>query len=200
MSNAISIFLIDDHTIFSQSFGAYVSTRQDFSWKGSAKGDGRVMQQVLQLNPKVVLLDFHLGAYNGFRILEQLREKKFEGFIILLTMNRDRMVKEAARHHGANGFVAKEVDGEELLTGIKQLVNTEIEYLELLGDNSSLPANPFGLTPQEKLIAELVCSGLSTEEVARKLEISIHTVHTHRRRILEKTSAENFIQVCQKLQ
>ena len=114
-------------------------------------------------------------------------------------MNRDRMIRQAARHQGANGFVAKEVDGEELLAGIKQLVNKEIEYLELLGERDSLLANPFGLTPQEKIIAELVCGGLSTEDIAQQLQISIHTVHTHRRRILDKTGAENFIQVCQKL-
>jgi two-component system nitrate/nitrite response regulator NarL len=199
MSSPISLYLIDDHTIFSQSFGAYVATRPDFVWKGSAKGDGRVVQQVLRLNPTVVLLDFHLGVFNGFYLLEQLRDKGFLNFVILLTMNRDRVVIEAARHQGANGFVTKEVDGEELMLGIIQLVKGEIPYLELLGNADTPVISPFGLTPQEKLIADLVCSGLSTEDIALKLEISIHTVHTHRRRILGKTKSENFMQVCQKL-
>ena len=88
MPNPVSLFLIDDHTIFSQSFGAYVSTRPDFSWKGSAHGDGRVVQQVLQLNPRVLLLDFHLGSYNGLHLLQQLREKGFSQCIVLLTMGR----------------------------------------------------------------------------------------------------------------
>lgn len=199
MSSPISVFLIDDHTIFSQSFGAYVSTHSDFSWKGSANGDGRVVQQVLQLNPQVVLLDFHLGAYNGLHILQLLREKGFSKWVVLLTMNRDRMVREAARHQGANGFVTKEVNGEELLLGITQLVRGEIKYLEIVGDVDTPVVSSYGLTPQEKLIANLVCSGLNSEDIANKLEISVHTVHTHRRRILEKTNSENFMQVCQKL-
>lgn len=199
MSSPISLFLIDDHTIFSQSFGAYVSTRPDFSWKGSANGDGRVVKQILQLNPQVVLLDFHLGAFNGLHLLQLLREKGFSQWVVLLTMNRDRVVREAARHQGANGFVTKEVNGEELLVGILKLVNGEIEYLELVGDVEAPIVSPYGLTPQEKLIADLVCSGLSSDDIANKLEISVHTVHTHRRRILEKTGAENFMQVCQKL-
>lgn len=199
MSSPISLFLIDDHTIFSQSFGAYVATRADFLWKGSANGDGRVIPQILQLNPQVVLLDFHLGSFNGFHLLQHLREKGFSQWVIFLTMNRDKVVRAAARHQGANGFVTKEVNGEELLSGIVQLVKGDIEYLELVGDADTPIVSPYGLTPQEKLIAELVCSGLSSDDVAGKLEISVHTVHTHRRRILEKTGAENFMQVCQKL-
>lgn len=199
MSNPITLFLIDDHTIFSQSFGAYVSTRPDFSWKGSAHGEGRVVQQVLQLNPRVVLLDFHLGPFNGLHLLQFLREKGFSQWIVFLTMNRDRLVREAARNQGANGFVTKEVNGEELLSGIIQLVKGEIEYLELVGDVDTPIVSPYRLTPQEKLIADLVCGGLSSDDVANKLEISVHTVHTHRRRILEKTGSENFMQVCHKL-
>jgi len=199
MHSPISLFLIDDHTIFSQSFCAYVSSHPDFSWKGSAKGDGRVVQEVLRLNPQVLLLDFHLGSFNGFYLLQQLRDKGFSQFVILLTMNREKRIRDAARHHGANGFVTKEVDGEELLAGIIQLVTNEVDFLELLGNADTPVVSPYDLTPQEKLIAELVCSGLNTEEIAHKLEISIHTVHTHRRRILVKTDAENFMQVCQKL-
>ena len=199
MLNPISLFLIDDHTIFSQSFGAYVSTHPDFTWKGSANGTGRVVQQVMQVTPKVLLLDFHLGDQNGLQLLQQFRKKGFLELIILLTMNRDRVIQEAARHQGANGFVSKEVDGELFLEGIKRLAAGEIDYLELLSPSMEATANFFGLTPQEKLIAELVCSGLSSEDIAIKLSISIHTVHTHRRRILDKTGADNFIQVCQKL-
>jgi two-component system response regulator NreC len=117
----------------------------------------------------------------------------------MLTMNRDSYIRQAARLQGVNGFVSKEVDGELLLDGLVQLVDGQIDYLELITHSQEQELLPFNLTPQEKKVADLICSGQSTEEVATQLSISIHTVHTHRRRILEKTGADNFMQVCQKL-
>jgi len=197
MSNPISIFLVDDHTIFAQSFGAYMVTFPQFIWKGSADGSEKTIRDVLRISPRVLLLDYHLKQKTGFEVAQELRRCGYTNSIVLLTMNRDSYIRQAARTQGVNGFVSKEIDGELLLDGLTQLVQGQIDYLELI--TTSQEQLPFKLTPQEKRVADLICSGQSTEEVATLLSISIHTVHTHRRRILEKTGAENFIQVCQKL-
>lgn len=114
-------------------------------------------------------------------------------------MNRDMQIRKQLRFFGANGFVSKDVDGNILLSGILGLLKGDIEYLELPKEIEYVPKNLFHLTPQEELIASMICKGISSEDVAQKLFISIHTVHTHRRRILEKTNSENFMQVCQKI-
>lgn len=199
MGNIISVFLIDDHTIFAQSFGAYVTTFPQFTWKGSGEGSDKTVREVIRIAPKVLLLDYHLKEKTGFEVAQDLRRGGFSSAIVLLTMNRDNYIRQATRTHGINGFVSKEIDGQLLLEGLAQLVAVEIDYLELITASQEQEQLPFKLTPQEKRIADLICSGQSTEEVATRLSISIHTVHTHRRRILEKTGAENFMQVCQKL-
>lgn len=197
MSNIISIFLVDDHTIFTQSFGAYIVTFPQFVWKGSADGSEKTIREILRISPRVLLLDYHLRQRTGFEIAQDLRRSGYSNSIILLTMNRDSYIRQTARTQGINGFVSKEIEGELLLNGLAQLVAGQIDYLELI--TASQEQLPFKLTPQEKRIADLICTGQSTEEIAAKLSISIHTVHTHRRRILDKTGAENFMQVCQKL-
>jgi DNA-binding NarL/FixJ family response regulator len=199
MSNTISVFLVDDHTIFAQSFGAYMVTFPEFIWKGSADGSEKTIREVLRISPKVLLLDYHLKQRTGFEMAQELRQSGYSNSIVLLTMNRDSYIRKAARTQGVNGFVSKEIDGELLVDGLTQLVEGHIDYLELITTAQEQEQLPFKLTPQEKRVADLICSGQSTEEVATRLSISIHTVHTHRRRILEKTGAENFIQVCQKL-
>lgn len=199
MSSAISVFLIDDHTIFAQSFGAYMATFSQFSWKGSADGSEKTIREVLRISPRVLLLDYHLKQKTGLEIVQELRVSGYSNSIVMLTMNRDSYIRQAARLQGVNGFVSKEVDGELLLDGLVQLVDGQIDYLELITHSQEEELLPFKLTPQEKKVADLICSGQSTEEVATQLSISIHTVHTHRRRILEKTGADNFMQVCQKL-
>lgn len=199
MSKTISVFLIDDHTIFAQSFGAYMATFSQFVWKGSADGSEKSIREVLRISPGVLLLDYHLKGKTGFEMAQELRRSGYANSIVLLTMNRDSYIRQAARSQGINGFVSKEIDGELLLDGLIQLVAGQIDYLELITASQEKELSPYRLTPQEKRVADLICSGQSTEEVAQRLSISIHTVHTHRRRILEKTSSENFMQVCQKL-
>lgn len=194
-----SLYLIDDHKIFLQSFQAYILTQPAFDWYGSNEGEESAVRQIIQLDPDVVLLDFHLRVTNGIEVLKNLRSAGFRGKIIFLSMNRDLQVRKEVRSLGANGFVSKDVDGNILLSGIRNLLGGQVDYLELPKGIENNHENLFHFTPQEELIARMICKGVSSEEVAQKLFISIHTVHTHRRRILEKTNSDNFMQVCQKI-
>ena len=199
MNSLISIFLVDDHKVFAQSFESYISTQEGFIWKGAGEGDLKTFNSIIHNKPDIVLLDYHLAKTNGLDFLQQLHTKGFKGMIILLTMNRDSQIKRAVKSYGARGFVSKETDGSELLLGIRQLTEGTIDFLELPPILENTGNNPYLLTDQELTIAHLVCSGLGSEEIAKKLTISVHTVNTHRRRILSKTHSENFVQVCLKL-
>jgi DNA-binding NarL/FixJ family response regulator len=195
----ITLYLIDDHKMFLQSFHAYILTQPGFDWYGANEGDESVIELVLQLYPEVVLLDYHLRTTNGLEVLKKLRSAGFKGKIIFLSMNRDLQLRKEIKSFGADGFVSKDVDGNILVSGITNLLDGTFDYLELPKDIQNPDVNMFCFTPQEELIARMICMGISSKEVAQKLFISIHTVHTHRRRILEKTHSENFIQVCQKI-
>lgn len=199
-ANRLSLYLVDDHMIFRQSFEAFVSTQEVFRFIGSGNGQSRTLQEIMLLQPDIVLLDFHLQKENGFDLLQKLLESEFSGKVVFLTMNRDARIRDAARSYGAHGFVSKEADGYALLAGLASLASGKVDYLDMSVDSSENQVNPFQLTRQEMNVAKLVCSGLSSEEVAEKLFISIHTVHTHRRRILEKTDAGTFLEVCRKLE
>ena len=196
----LSIFLVDDHMIFRQSFEAFLSTQEGFRFVGSGNGQNRTVADILSRQPRIVLLDFHLERENGIDLLQKLREAGYQGKIVFLTMNRDARTRDAVRTFGADGFVSKDADGHALLAGLHALVDGQTDYLDMSVDSPSEMANPYQLTRQEMTVARLVCSGLNSEEVAERLFISIHTVHTHRRRILEKTGAGTFMEVCRKLE
>ena len=196
----LSIYLVDDHMIFRQSFEAYLSTQEGFRFVGAGTGQEPTLQEILYRRPDIVLLDFHLEWGNGIDLLQKLRQEGYAGKVVFLTMNRDSRIRETAQPLGADGFVSKDVDGNALLAGLQSLLLHQTPYLEISDDVISSLENPYQLTKQEVKVARLVCSGLSSEEVAGKLFISIHTVHTHRRRILEKTASGTFIEVCRKLQ
>lgn len=195
----ISIFMVDDHRIFLQSFQAYLLTQPKFLWLGSNSGNLDVENTILELNPKVVLLDYYLNFGTAIPIFTKLRSLDFIGKVVFLTMEKSSKVRQDVQLLGADGFVSKDVDGSILLQGIQDLVEGELNFLEFSENPLPGKSKPYSLTNQEEVVAKLVCLGLSSEVVAQKLFISIHTVHTHRRRILEKTNSTNFFEVCQKL-
>ncbi len=200
MNESISLYLVDDHRIFTQSFQVFITLQDRYIWRGSSVGDRRTITDILHFRPSVVLLDYHLNGENGIELLRQLRAQGYPGKIVFLTMNRDQQIREAAKAYGADGFISKDIDGHELLEGIRRLIKGSVTYLEM-------PANgmgneykySLGLTPQERRVAEMICAGIKTDKIADTLSISIHTVYTHRKHILEKTGSEHFMEVCSKI-
>lgn len=200
MNESISIYLVDDHRIFTQSFQVFITLQDRFIWRGSSVGDRRTITDILHFRPTVVLLDHHLARENGIEVLRQLRAQGYHGKIVFLTMTRDLQIREAAKGYGADGFISKDIDGHELLDGIRKLVMGSLDYLELPTAGATNEYNQsWGLTPQERRVAEMICAGLKTEKIADALSISIHTVYTHRKHILEKTGSEHFMEVCSKI-
>jgi DNA-binding NarL/FixJ family response regulator len=200
MNESISIYLVDDHKIFTQSFQVFITLQERFVWRGSSVGDRRTISEVLHFRPTVVLMDYHLKRENGIELLKQLRSCGYNGKIVFLTMNRDHQIRASAKAYGANGFISKDIDGHELLEGIRRLVKGSDEYLELpAGVMAAQPYKTLGLTPQERRVAEMICAGLKTDKIAESLNISIHTLYTHRKHILEKTGSEHFMEVCSKI-
>jgi DNA-binding NarL/FixJ family response regulator len=200
MNESISIYLVDDHRIFTQSFQVFITLQDRFIWRGSSAGDRRTVMDILLYRPMVVLLDYHLNRDNGIDLLRQLRTQGYPGKIVFLTMNRDHQIRAAAKAYGADGFISKDIDGHDLLDGIRRLVTGSVAYLELpVTAVLNEYKQSWGLTPQERKVAEMICAGLKTDKIADTLSISIHTVYTHRKHILEKTGSGHFMEVCSKL-
>lgn len=195
----IKLYLIDDHVIFLQSFQAYINTQPYFEVVGTNNGYQINIQSILQYESDIILLDYYLVGKTGIDVLNELRNEGFSGKIVFLSMNRNLQTSSDVRSFGANGFVSKDVDGKLLLDGLLNLFNGKITFIEIPSLLQMPEENPYKFTPQEYLIAKMICKGDSSDQVADKLFISIHTVHTHRRKILEKTKSENFFQVCQKI-
>lgn len=198
-NSTINIYIIDDHKVFLDAFKSFIEIQDGFLFKGYSDGLDTNIPEIISLNPEVVILDYFLQNKTGIEILKQLRNEKFLGKIIFLSMIKDPKIKNTILNYGGNGIVSKEIEGHLLLQEIKRLINKEIQFIEIPKLLSNTKTEQYFLTPKEILVCKLICSGISSEEISEKLFISIHTLHTHRRRILEKTESINFIQVCKKL-
>ena len=195
MKNSIKLCIVDDHILFVESFQAYLTIDGDLEFIEAFSDPALALEKVQGLSVDILLIDLNMSGMDGLTLLKRLVSNGFKGKIVVLTMENNFEKLKACRDHGASGYITKDTPGTLLLSGLKALHRNEIPFLELHSIKKRLNL----LTKQESFIASLVCQGMRSEKIASKLFISVHTVNTHRRRILEKTECNNFIEVCLKL-
>lgn len=142
------------------------------------------IKKVLELKPDIVFVDVEMPRMNGFDVVKAIREKQFYPTFIFVTAYNQYAIK--AIKNEAFDFLLKPVDIEELAQTLeryqnKTLLKQETEKKNIYGK----------LSVREFEILEFLKQGLSSKDIAEKLNISKTTVDTHRRNILEKTGMKS---------
>lgn len=197
--NKTSLFLIDDHTLFTQSFRSYIENDNTFSWAGSSDQFETGLAQIESVKPDVILIDYHLKKENGLDIIGRIKELSYKAIPIILTMNRNERLKDSAIIKGAKGYLLKDMEAKEIINAILSIIEDGKTYTPRKSffdqeNNGSIGIKE--LTTREYEIALLACRGLSSKEISQQLFLSFFTVKTHRKNILSKLSAKNTLEVC----
>lgn len=156
---------------------------------GVVADGAEVVDAVTEHKPDVILLDLSLPGRNGLDLIPDILRVSPDTRIVMVTMHADQPIARAAIAAGARGFVPKDVPVEELLSAIRRVLAGK-EYL------SPHVAHTFGpppattdlegfwrLTPRQLAIMRGIARGLSSAEIAQQLQVSVHTIHFHRRNI-----------------
>lgn len=119
-------------------------------------------------------------------------------------MRSDGITRTACRKAGANGFFPKEMEAVTLIESLKKVLVSPNEFHDGLADlnemNITKGPPPFNLTKREYHVAKLVCEGLTSQEIATLLYLSKLTVDTHRKSIMQKTGADNALELLKKIE
>jgi two-component system, NarL family, response regulator NreC len=201
----ISIVLADDHAIVREGLQALFAKEKDLEVVAEANDGLSALEWVEQLHPDVVILDLELPDIKGLEILRQINLRYPEICIIVLSMHAKVAYVVEAIQNGARGYVIKGSDTCELVTAIRQVM-TGNRYLSLpfseqlikdyLEKSQSQAFDPYEtLTNRERQVLHLVAHGSSSTEIAKRLKISSRTVETHRAKIMEKLSLDNFTEL-----
>ncbi len=189
------VLIVEDHPIVSESL-AQLLTGSDLNIQclhapNAAKGLAFLNGNSFDL----ILLDINLPDMSGIEFCK-IAKSRFPGIRILaLTTIAQRHVVEKMLDQGADGFILKTSDIDDIIGGIRQVLSGK-QYLgkgvkELMNghsnDNNDLPM----ITKRESEILKLIADGLTNQEIADKLFISIFTVDSHRKNLLLKFSAKN---------
>ena len=149
------------------------------------------------------IIDLELPDTNGFKLIDFLHNQIPECRILIYTMHEEPWVISKLAHQAIHGAVSKNNSIQELATAIKEIKNGNKYFCktfsEQLGRNSITHIRKVPeLSKREKEVLALLSQGLSTSEIANKIFLSTNTVHTYRKRLMEKLEAKNVAELVYK--
>ena len=192
----IKVLLVDDHPIFREGLMFRLSLDPSIKVTHQAENGQQAITLLQHFEFDVVLMDINMPEMDGMYALELIREQQLDCKVIILSMHDRKEYILAAMRHGANGYVLKDVPGEELIAAIKKVAGGKSYFSAEVTDILSQElANEqrVSLTRREQLILRLVAQGLNDKRIAQELNISARTVETHKRNIKKKLEIESTI-------
>ena len=190
------IILADDHKIMREGLRSLLDKQQDIEVVGEAEEGRTTVRLVTDLSPDVVIMDIEMASLNGIEATRQIVAKTPEVRIIALSVHSDRRFITEMLKAGASGYVLKDCSFEELVQAIRAVMANRIYLSPGIADNvikdyvSFLPRTDFSvfsiLTEREREVLQLIAEGKSTKEIALSLHVSVKTIETHRKRIMDK--------------
>ena len=194
------VLLIDDHALVRKGIEELLQSRGVQVVAAVGSGEEGVLR-ARELQADLILLDVKMPGMNGVETLKQLRAGGVSAPVVMLTMSREDADLSAALRAGAQGYLLKDIEPEELVPALEAAMHgNNVVARELVGTLARLvrgnsapepaarrPAAPFAeLTPRELEILECIADGFSNKMIARALEISDGTVKLHVKAILRK--------------
>lgn len=194
MSDAVSVFLVDDHQLFLS--GVRAELPDDLPVAGAASHVDAAIEMIREREPDVVLVDVHMPAGGGARVIrEVLQTHPAVRFLALSVSDAPEDVIAVIRA-GARGYVTKTIAPDELAEAIRRVADGDAVFSPRLAgfvlDAFAAPASAVLdpdldlLTPREQEVLRHLARGYAYKEIARQLGISVKTVETHVSSVLRK--------------
>jgi two-component system response regulator NreC len=198
----IRVFLVDDHTVVRQGLRRILESDEEIEIIGEA-GDGRTAIDLIQkLRPHVVVMDVAMPELNGIEATRQIMKRVDGVKVLVLSMHGDDVYVGQALKAGARGYLLKDSEDLDLIKAVKAIrgggsfFSPPVSRVVLSGYLGDQPAGEIEdsvarLTDREREVLQLIAEGKTNKEVAHALSVSINTVETHRKHIMEKLDLHN---------
>ncbi len=207
----IKILLVEDHLLTRMGLKAVLERTKDLKVVGEAEDGEKAVAMVDEVKPDVVLMDVGMPNLDGIEASKRIKEKHPDLSIIMLTSHDNERDIFASLAAGAGGYCLKDVEPERLYTAIRSVTAGDIWLDATIAgkvlkqyNNASAPEVsskapltkkeqnlPEPLSPREMEVLTQLVEGLSNQEIADKLIISLATAKTHVRNILNKLAVDD---------
>lgn len=197
----ISIMIVEDHALIRDTWSLLLGLNSKYEVI-AALGDGQqAIEMARDKRPNIVLLDINMQPMNGFEVLKMILQLSPTSKVIGVSMHSEPVYAKKMIRGGAKGYLTKNSPREELMKAIdhvfegKVYICEEVKKIlaenEILADGDGDSRNISSLSPRELEAIGHVRDGLSSKEIADKMNISVKTVEVHRYNILKKLKVKN---------
>ncbi|MEJ2443163.1 MAG: two-component system response regulator NarL [Exilibacterium sp.] len=195
MSEPATVLLVDDHPLLRKGLAQLIQFEDDLNVIGEASNGKDALNLASEQDPDLIILDLNMQGMDGLETLKNLRDQGISSRIIMLTVSDSNEDVVSSITYGADGYLLKDMEPEQILAKIKQAALGEMVISEKLthvlagalrkGENTrvNLLAK---LTGRELEILRHIAKGLSNKLIARELDISDGTVKVHVKHLLKK--------------
>ncbi len=190
-----TILIIDDHPLMRKGIIQLIAMANSLRLVGEA-GDGQQgFDMACQLRPDLILLDLNMRGLNGLETLKAIKAADLDARVIILTVSDSEDDVVSALRAGADGYLFKDMEPEEVLHSLKIAAKGRMalgeRVAEILADSlrhesQPKPVDSIGLTEREQKILSLIAVGHSNKLIARELKITEGTVKVHVKHLLSK--------------
>ena len=190
----MKILLIDDHKLIKIGIKVLLEDDEKISVIDDCASKTEFLEKIKDNIYNLFICDISLPDGSGYDILEIIKEKKLDTKVIILSMHEDKSYIKKAFRLGASGYVTKSTAHEEILQAIEKVIVKDEIYLndkyakifyELFKEDKEIE-----LSEQEKEVGRYIVEGYTLTDIGEKLFLSVKTVDTYKKRLMEKTNTK----------
>ena len=190
----MKILLIDDHKLIKLGIKVLLEDNEKFSVIDDCASKKEFLEKISNESYDLFICDISLPDGSGYDILEIIKEKKLNTKVIILSMHEDKSYMKKAFKLGASGYVTKSTAHEEILQAIDKVMFKNDIYLnekyaiifyELFKEDKEIE-----LSEREKEVGRYIVEGYTLTDIGEKLFLSVKTVDTYKKRLMEKTNTK----------
>ncbi|MFP5417697.1 MAG: two-component system response regulator NarL [Gammaproteobacteria bacterium] len=198
-----SILIVDDHPLFRKGVIQLIQAEPGFRFVGEAASGTEGIQMARQLRPDLILLDLNMKDMSGIDVLKTVKDADLDARVVMLTVSDQAEDLMAALQSGADGYLLKDMEPEDLMRQLGEAARGKITISESLTQllmtslrekNRPVSLTEAGLTEQENHILVHLIEGKSNKLIARDMGIAEGTVKVHVKHLLKKLNLRSRVE------
>lgn len=197
----ISVIVADDHNLFINGLCLLLQNEPDIEITSMASTGREVLTLLNATVPDIILLDINMPGMNGFDVLKQVKAHYPKIKVVMLSTYNEAHLIEKAKTGGADGYIFKNAEMKELLGAMRQVAAGQPYFpykqkaLQSTFDEPDVFLKQFQLTKRETELLQFIKQDYTNQQMANHLNLSIYTVETHRKNIMQKLNLKNPVEL-----
>lgn len=188
------IMIVDDHPLFRKGLAQLLNDQDDFDVAFEASSGDEALALLTNNEPDLIILDLNMRGRDGLSTLQMMRDREITSRILMLTVSDAQTDVLSCLRAGADGYLLKDLDPQELLNQIRESANGSVvvdprlasALAGALRERTHSQTGMASLTDREQQILKLIASGMSNKMIARHFDIVESTVKVHVKHLLKK--------------